>query len=274
MRGMSELPGEIIRHYEGFDEAQRITVGFGQLELVRTQEIVRRHLPSEPASILDVGGATGAHAAWLAEDGHSVQIVDAVPSHVEEARRLTPSRGSISAELGDARELAFADQTFDAVLVFGPLYHLTERADRVRALAEARRVVRSGGHVFGAAITRFASLFDGLAHEFLFDPEFQDIVERDLREGQHRNPRERPHWFTTAYLHRPSELAAEAEDADLEVVSVLGVEGMAAWLRHLAARWESDTDRETILASARAIEGEPELLALSPHLLLVARRRG
>jgi SAM-dependent methyltransferase len=268
-----EVPDEIVRHYQSIDEGQRITVGFGQLEFRRVQEIVRRHLPPGRLRILDVGGATGVHAEWLAADGHDVCVIDPVPDHVEAANALPVLGGSVTAEVGDARRLSQPDGSVDAVLVFGPLYHLTERADRVGALREATRVVRDGGLVFVAAISRFASLFDGLAREFLFDREFRTVVERDLATGRHANPDEREHWFTTAYFHHPDELQAEVTAAGLSVIEVVGVEGMAGWLRGLAPRWEaSDDDREVMLFAARAIESEPSLLGLSAHLVLVARK--
>jgi ubiquinone/menaquinone biosynthesis C-methylase UbiE len=272
---MERFPDEIVEHYEReTDEAQRITHGLGQLELLRTREIIRRHLPPGPQRILDVGGGTGIHAAWLADDGHHVHLIDPIRRHVEQARRHPASRGSITAELGDARDLRAARASFDAVLLLGPLYHLTERDDRIRALREAARVLGPGGVTFVAAISRFASLFDGLADEFLFDPDFRPIVERDLHEGQHRNPHRRPHWFTTAYFHHPDELRAELEGADLEVVELVGVEGLAGWLPQLDPRWRDAADRELILWAARVVEAEPSLLGLSAHLLAVARPRG
>ena len=270
---MPHLPDEILRHYDSIDEGGRITDGFAQLELVRTQEVIRRHLPHRPLHILDVGGAKGVHAAWLAEDGHDVHIIDAVPNHVVAARQLRPSSGRIAADVGDARHLAFPEASYDAVLVLGPLYHLTDRSDRVLALTEARRVVRPGGHVFAAAISRFASLFDGLARGFLFDPEFRHVVERDLDDGQHRNPEDRPHWFTTAFFHRPEELPIEAQEAGLEVLAVVGMEGLPGWSSHLAPRWDDEAAREAILFACRAVESEPTLLGLSAHLLLVSRRQ-
>lgn len=272
---MEQPPDEIVQHYEReTDEQQRLAQGLGQLELLRTREIVRRHLPPGPQRILDVGGGAGAHATWLAGDGHHAHLVDPVPRHVEQVRRRASAHGRVTAELGDARKLAAATASFDAVLLFGPLYHLTERADRIRALQEATRVVRPGGVVFAAAISRFASLFDGLAREFLFDPDFRPIVERDLREGQHRNPQHRPRWFTTAYFHHPDELRAELDHAGLEVVELAGIEGLAGWLPQLGRRWHNPADRDVILWSARLVEAEPSLLGLSSHLLAVARPRG
>jgi hypothetical protein len=139
-------------------------------------------------------------------------------------------------------------------------------------LTESARVVRPGGLVFAAAISRFASLFDGLAREFLFDPEFRSIVEGDLRDGQHRNPTRRPHWFTDAYFHRPEEIRSEVLDSGLEPVELVGLEGLAGWMSTLAGRWENERDRDTILYAARSTEGEPSLAGLSAHLLIVCRR--
>jgi hypothetical protein len=135
-------------------------------------------------------------------------------------------------------------------------------------------VLRPGGLVFGAAISRFASFFDGLARGSLFDPAFRAIVQQDLRDGQHRNPTSHPRWFTTAYFHHPDELANEARQAGLTVHAVLGVEGMAGWRFELAERWDDPAAREVILAAARATESEPSLRGLSAHLLLIAGQTG
>jgi SAM-dependent methyltransferase len=260
----------IVRHYEDSREEDRITTGIGQLELVRTQEILRRHLPNAPADIVDVGGATGVHASWLAADGYRVHIVDLASRHVEKARADLGGLG-VTAEVGDARHLSLPDHSCDAALLLGPLYHLTERADRIEVLNEARRVVRPGGIVAVAAISRFASLFDGLSRGFLFEPEFRVIVERDLVDGCHRNPDDRPHWFTTAFFHHPDELRAEVEAAGLTLVELVGVEGLALWLPGIEEKWATDQGRETILFAARTTEAEPTLLGLSAHLIAVAR---
>lgn len=260
---------EVIHHYENHQEEDRLASGIDQLELVRTREILRRSLRPPPASILDVGGGTGAHARWLAEDGHRVHVIDVTPRHVEVVNAELADRG-VTASLGDARALDEADATYDVVLVLGPLYHLPDRDERVLALREATRVAKPGGLVAVAAISRFASLFDGLRRDFIFDDEFKTMVDGDLRDGRHENPNRRPGWFTTAYFHHPDELRAEAVAAGLVVENVYGLEGLAGWLPHLASRWDDDHDREAILDTCRAIETEPALLALSAHLLLLA----
>ena len=160
----------------------------------------------------------------------------------------------------------------DAVLLLGPLYHLTERADRVRALAEARRVVRPGGVVVAAAISRFASTVDGLARGRLDEPGFAAIVERDLSDGQHRNPTRRPEWFTTAYFHLPDELATEVADAGLRLRALLAVEGVGEFAADAAERLADLDRRERLLEVVRRVEAEPSLLGASPHILAIAGR--
>jgi ubiquinone/menaquinone biosynthesis C-methylase UbiE len=268
---MEQPDSAILRHYEGIREEERISTGFGQLELLRVQEVLGRYLPPPPARILDVGGATGVHAKWLAEQGYEIRIIDIAPRHVAKATADLGSLGVV-AELGDARSLPLPDNGADAVLLFGPLYHLTERSDRLQALSEAARVVRPGGVVAVAAISKFAPLFDGLARGYLFDPAFVPIVERDLADGQHRNPANRPHWFTTAFLHHPEQLRQEVTEVGLTVAELLGVEGLAGWLGQLATRWSDPQSRERILWSARAIENEPSLMGVSAHLLLVGTK--
>lgn len=271
---MSSLPEEIRDHYESEqDEDQRLRRGFGRLERARVQENVRRHLRSGPQRVLDVGGATGIHAEWLLEDGHVVHLVDPVAAQVHMAlTRLGDAGGRFSAEVGDARSLPVPDASVDAVLLFGPLYHLLDRNDRVQAWREAARVLVPGGLVLGMAISRFASLFDGLTHGVLFDPEFREVVFTDLATGRHQNPMRHPGWFTTAYFQRPDELAAEAEASGLRVQRVLGVEGLAYYLQHVADRWDDEADRQVLLDAARATESEPSLLGLGPHLIAVAHR--
>jgi ubiquinone/menaquinone biosynthesis C-methylase UbiE len=270
---MADDLGAVVAHYEASREQDRLVGGLAELELVRTREILRRHLPPPPRRILDVGGGTGVHAAWLLEDGYRVHLVDITPSHVERARAALTRRG-LTTQVGDARCLATPDHRFDAALVLGPLYHLVERADRVTALEEARRAVIPGGLVAVAAISRFASLIDGLVRGFLFEPEFREIVRRDLAGGRHANPDDRPHWFTTAFFHRPEQLHEEIAAAGLVLVELLGVEGIAGWLPHLDARWARDDDRNTILEATRLVEAEPTLLGLSAHLLAIARAPG
>jgi SAM-dependent methyltransferase len=270
------IPREAEAYYNRGLEAGRLFRSHGLIEFARTQEIILRHLPSPPCTVLDVGGGPGAYACWLASLGHRVVLVDAVPLHVEQARAASarqPHAPVADCRLGDARYLDEADASARAVLLLGPLYHLTERADRLGALREASRVLEPGGLLFAAAVSRYASLLSGVADNLLGDPEFAAIVARDLQDGQHRNGTDKD-YFTTTFFHRPDELEAEVREAGFDLIDLVGVEGPGWLLPDLERRWADPAEREHLLEAARAVEREPTLLGLPPHLLAVAGKRG
>lgn len=270
----SILPEEAFAHYCEGVELTRLTRGAGVLEFVRTQELLGRYLPKSPAVILDVGGGPGAYARWLADLGYDVHLLDPVPLHVSQATDSTRlrSRPLASAVVGDARALPFDSESADAVLLLGPLYHITERAQRLAAWREAFRVLRSQGRVFAVGISRFASALDGLRSGHIGDTAFVSIYQRDLQDGQHRNPTNHPGYFTTAYFHQPSELCDEMRESGFYYEATFGVEGPAWLLQDFTEQWADSSRRERLLEAVRSVEREPSLLGASVHLLAVGTK--
>ena len=275
MSDASRDAADVAAYYARGLERDRLAGGPGALEFARTQVLLERYLPPSPAVVADVGGGPGRHAIWLAERGYRVHLVDPVPLHVEQARlaaRGRPGTALACAEVGDARAIPLPDGSADAVLLLGPLYHLAERAERLQALAEARRVCRQGGVIIAAATSRFASTLDGLRGGYLEDPAFAAVAARDRRDGRHRNPTGDPAYFTTAYFHRPEEVADECAAAGLVLEATLAVEGPGWLLPDLDARLADERRRAVLLAALAALETEPALLGVSAHLIAVARQ--
>jgi RimJ/RimL family protein N-acetyltransferase/ubiquinone/menaquinone biosynthesis C-methylase UbiE len=264
----------LVAHYTDASEQTRLNSPGGQLELQRTVALLKQYLPPAPAMILDVGGGAGVYSLWLAEQGYNVHLIDPVPKHVEqalEASRLA-KHPIESASVGDARSLGQSDQTFDAVLLLGPLYHLLDEPDRIQAIGEAHRVLRPSGLVFAAAISRFTSALDGLWRKLLDDPEFVPIVQRDLIDGRHRNPTNNTEYFTDAFLHLPDELQSEVQAAGFKIESLCAVEG-PAWLLPDLAAWLSDQKRHDLLMGILGqIANHENLIGASAHLIAVGRR--
>ena len=254
---------DIERYYEeAYDEAIRLTRSpHGRAEFARTQELLRRLLPGPPATVLDVGGGPGAHARWLTADGYAVHLIDLVPGHARAAHGA-----GVSASVGDARRLPAGNGTADAVLLLGPLYHLTRRADRVDALREAARATRPGGMVIAAAISRNAPLIDMTQQGRVTARSLPGLLTsyaigiNDPASG-----------FTTAYFHRPEELAAEFSEAGLDDPQVFGIEGPLWPLLDAVGAQSADPLFINALTCARTFETDPAIIGASSHLLAAAR---
>lgn len=158
------------------------------------------------------------------------------------------------------------------MLLFGPLYHLTERFDRLKALREALRILQPGGILLAVGISRFTSVLDGLRQGFLDDPAFVQIVERDLTDGQHRNPSNHPDYFTTSFFHDPKELKREVEESGFLYEKTLPIEGPLWLSSYVTENFNDQRRREQFLVLMRRLEQEPSLLGVSAHLLVVARK--
>ena len=265
----------VVRYYGDADEASRLSTGWFQLEHARTQELLSRYLPPPPALVLDAGGGSGVYACWLAARGYEVHLIDPVAKHVEQARSGSakqPDHPLQSAAVGDARHLPQVDNSADAVLLLGPLYHLVEKEDRIACLLEAQRVLHPGGLVLGAGISHFASLLDSLAHGFFADAPFAPILDRDLEDGQHRNSTGNPLYFTDAFFHRPGELSREFLAAGFKVLEVLPVEGPGWLTRDFDRLWSDPIQRERLLAAVRKTEREPSILSASSHIMAIGRK--
>ncbi|WP_275003545.1 class I SAM-dependent methyltransferase [Promicromonospora iranensis] len=263
----SSVDARVQEYYSGrtgWDEHARLTVGSAQgpVEHTRTQELIRQRL-APGARVLDVGGATGVHAAPLADDGYDVVLVDPVAAQVARAA----AHGTFEARVGDARDLAGAglglgDDDFDAVLLLGPLYHLATRADRLLALREAVRVTRPGGTVVAAGITRLAALVGG-GYATFGPPAWQAVLEH----GQAPDDIV----FPAAHFHDAAELAAEATEAGLSDVVVHGVEGPAGGALE-RVRLDAPEAPELIgaaLTIARALSTTPGVTDMSQHVLAI-----
>jgi SAM-dependent methyltransferase len=260
------LAPEIAEYYRSGGERTRLEAGLGRLEFLRTRDVLDRTLPPAPATVLDVGGATGVYAGPLAAGGYRVHVVDPLPEHAAAAAELP----GVTAAIGDARELPVADASADAVLLLGPLYHLLTREDRVAAWREAARAARPGGVVLAAVINRFASLFGGFVEELFADPLFRPLMERALDTGVHRNVTGRP-YFTSAYFHRPDEIVAEAARAGLVDIRLVAVE-TPLWIMgdSVLALLDDPQTHGLVMDMARRIEREPSMLGAGSHILAIA----
>lgn len=261
----------MINHYTDVGKESKRLEGFS-LEKIRTKELVGRHIHSDNLDILDVGGATGVYSFWLSELGHRVTLIDPVPLHVQQARELseTSSHPLKDSFVGDARDLELPDNSFDVVLMFGPLYHLTEKADRMKALSEAYRVLKSGGLVFAVSISQYASTLNGFYYNMLEDPQFVQMMNRDLIDGQHRPPG--PQYFMNTIFHNPSWLKEEIISSNFTLKGFYAVESFADFMPNIEEFIKDESQLELLLETIRKVEIEESLMGLTCHNMAVGMK--
>jgi SAM-dependent methyltransferase len=261
------IEGRFHVHYESIDESARLWgTPLGELTRLRTWDIFDRFLPSA-GRIADVGGGPGTHATYLADRGYSVCLVDPVAHHVSKAEEL--GGGRIDCRVGDARELPFEDESFDAVLLMGPLYHLVNTADRGRALREAWRVLRPGGRLLAEVISRYAWIIDATVKGLLAEPDVFASFEINLDTGLSNDPERSPEHVFWAYFHHPDEVLPELSANGFEATTLVGVEGFAGHAANLDGALENP---DALLRTLRLVETEPSLLGASGHLMAIANR--
>jgi len=248
--------------------------GLGQLEAYRTKQLIKRFIPPTPAHVVDVGGAAGFYSLWLSSLGYSVHLIDPIARLVDLARANSEASAHplASCKVGDARAIPADDESADVVLLLGPLYHLQDEADRHRALVESRRVLRQGGLLVAAAISRFAGALDGVIHDFYSNEPHAQRLDASLEDGRYGAPGQDIEKFTTAYFHLPADFRREIEGAALDLLALEGLEGPARMITNFDDDWSDPRRRALLIRLAEQLGPEPSLLGMSGHLLAVARK--
>jgi SAM-dependent methyltransferase len=260
----------VQRLYDAAPANEWIRMDRHRTEFAVTQRALQEYLPPSPARILDCGGGPGRYAVELARQGYQVVLFDLSAGNLALAQEKATEAGvALICVQGDALDLGRFDAgEFDAVLLMGPLYHLLEEAERRQALAEARRVLKPGGPLFAAFITRYAAHRDCAArYPDLLLTQHSDY-DRILKTGA-LPPRDDGRTAFVAYFAHPAEVAPLCWGAGLEVATVLGVEGVVSAAegeinKAEGSVWDAWTEVNWQIAADPCIHGGVE------HLLVVA----
>ena len=266
---------EVFEFYNNGAEIDRLERGLGIIEFYRSKEIISQYITNK-STIYDIGGGIGKYSAWLAEQGHDVMLIELAPTAVDYAKKNM--KMSYVAEVGDAREINKPDESADVVLLMGPLYHLQNKSDRIKALNEAHRVLKKGGLLIAAGISKFSSTTWALSVygngcDFIDDDIYMNMLKHELATGEHIRPKEYPFIIANAYFHTIDELRNEVKYSGLEIVNHHAVEGCIWITPTLEEKWQDTDSRNRLLELIHATEHEETLIGLSPHFLVVGRKK-
>ena len=263
---------KIKEFYSNEMEKDRLEQELFKLEGIRTKEIISRFLAKTP---MIIGGGAGFYAFCLQAAGHHVSLIDLSPKNIELANDYSQKTGIqlTNCRTGDATNLDIADEQFDMVLLLGPLYHLINKEERIKALSEAKRILKPGGFVLSAVISRYASLFDGFKRGLVADDRFEKILINDLNTGIHLNETENPDYFTTAYFHTPAEIKQEVIESGLQLKELIAMESFGWIIENFKERSEDKAYMEKLYKVLNIVETNDDLMAMSPHIIVVAQKR-
>lgn len=241
-----------------------------RIEHAVTMRVLDEHLPPAPATLLDVGGGPGRYAITLAAQGYHVTLADISAPELDLARQKAAEAGVSLANVveADARDLSrFGDASFDAVLIMGPLYHLLDEEGRRRALAEAVRVLRPGGVLFAAWITRYAVLRFWARYEPTRITADRARFERQLETGEVTDNA----GFTDVYVVRPEDVVPAMEAHGLKTVDLVGCEGVVSMIDDRINTLEADEWEWWVDVNYR-LGRDPSTHGTTEHLLYVGRK--
>ena len=260
-----------LANYNAGIENGRLHRGLGLIEFARTKEILLEELPPPPAVVYDIGGAYGEYAFFLAALGYEVHLFDLAEEHIRMAKANPNAAMLADAAVADARNIPRNDATADAILLFGPLYHIVEKGERAKCLEECRRLLKPGGKLFTANITCFAT---ALKYTECYDrrPALEDdaiyhMIESTVHTGLHNGNE-----IGLVYFHHPEELRGEIASAGFADVELRGVIGPAWIISNVDDVWADPLKREAILRIVRLLEREESLLGFSTHFLSISAR--
>lgn len=144
------MPSFLEQYYSNYDEEGRLLSKHGQVEYITTMTYIHKFI-KEGMRVLEVGAGTGRYSIALAKEGYQVDAVELVKHNLDILESKITSSYNLTARLGNALDLSeFEDETYDITLVLGPMYHLYNDEDKIKALKEAIRVTKKNGHIFVA----------------------------------------------------------------------------------------------------------------------------
>jgi len=269
----NSLSGEIAHYYDQQAEKEWERLERHRTEFAVTRRALIEHLPPAPARVLDCGGGPGRYAIELARRGYEVTLFDLSPECLRLAEKKAAEVGLALTgyEQGTATDLSrFPDEAFDAVLLLGPLYHLLQEEDRRQALAEVHRVLKPGGFLFAAFISRYAVPRYVAVHEPAWPHEQKERLKMLLTTGRLPRHYEDELEFTAHFDH-PSEVGSLCQSAGFEVLTILGVEGLVDQIETEVNAQSGETWEAWVDLNYR-VAPDPSIHGCAAHLLVIAAK--
>lgn len=268
---------DVIDYYSGFDEWGRLDRE--PIEFLVNWHYMRVNLPPS-GLILDNGAGPGKYSMELARLGYKVTLTDLTPRVVEIAKSKALEEGLEDKFDGfhvqNATNLSeLADETYDASLMLGPLYHLQQEDQRIKAVRELHRVTKQKGVVFVAFRSRVRMLLTSLQSPLHWKPHDSLDSITDFSETGIFNHREKGR-FTGAYFFDVEEIQPFMESNGFETIDLIGSTNLGASLTNEQLHYWAEQGEEEYMKLLNLLIGtakDKSILGLSSHLLYIGKKK-
>ena len=253
----------LINYYNKFSEDKRLTRRHGIIEFRTALKYIHDYLSFiDNPKIIDIGAGCGAYSSVFANEGYDVTAVELVKHNL---MTLKKNNDKIKAFLGNAIDLSmFNDNSFDIVLLFGPMYHLINDSDKIKALSEAKRIVKDDGYIF---ISYYMNEYAVITHGFIENTIKSDIKNNLIDENFHITPKEDDLYS----MVRLDDINYYKDVLNLKRVKIISQDGPSDYLRKVINKMDDETF-EIYYKYHLSICERSELLGASSHVLDILKK--
>lgn len=253
----------LITYYNKFNEDKRLTHRHGIVEFNTTIKYILDILKTlDNPKIIDVGAGTGKYSIYLNDLGYDVTAVELVKHNL---MTLKSKNKDIKSYLGNATNLSkFSDNSFDMVLLFGPLYHLITTEEKLKALKEAKRIVKNGGYIL---ISYYMNEYAIITHGFKDNNILSAIKNNEVDNSFHITPKK-----TDLYsMVRLEDINYLKDELNLTRVKILSQDGPSDYIRKIINKMDDETFNIYLKYHLSTCERR-ELLGASSHVLDILKK--
>lgn len=252
----------LIKYYNKFNEDKRLTRRHGIIEYRTAMEYINKYLSTMTnPKIIDIGAGTGAYSIPLSEK-YDVTAIELVKHNL---MTLKNKSNKVKAYLGTATDLSkFDDNTFDVVLLFGPMYHLISDNDKLKALSEAKRILKDNGLIF---ISYYMNEYAIITHGFIENTIKEDIQNNLIDNTFHITPKEDDLYS----MVRLEDINYYKDTLKLHRIKIIAQDGPTDYLRSTINKMDNETF-ELYYKYHLSICERKELLGSSSHVLDILKK--
>lgn len=253
----------LIKYYNKFNEDKRLNSKYGQIEFLTSLKYIHEYLEKmDTPKIIDIGAGSGRYSATLAEDGYDVTAVELVKHNL---RMIEQKSDKVKAYQGNAVNLSrFKDETFDLVLLFGPMYHLCDKESQVKALLEAKRIAKKGAVIMVAyCMNEFAVITHGFK-----DNNIKECIQNGLLDDNFHCLARPDDLYNVVRLDDINELN---DKAGLTRIKIITPDGPASYIRNVLNKMDDETFDLFIKYHLATCERQ-ELIGASAHTLDILKK--